>query len=71
MALYDNEGNWTLEAVDICREINSALKPILEKVLDKEMSHSDFCYMVNSEVELLILENRRHKRMKDRKMYEV
>ena len=64
MALYDEKDNWTCEALDICKEIHDALKPILEKALEEEMSHSDFCYMVNSEMELLILENRRHKRTK-------
>ena len=63
MSLYDEKGNWTQDALNICAEIHNALKPILEKTLSKEMSHSDFCYMVNSEMETLILADRRHKRV--------
>ena len=62
MALYDKEDNWTLEALDICREIQNTLKPIFKKALEKEMSHSDFCYMVLGEVESLILEDRIYKK---------
>lgn len=65
MALYDDKGNWSSEALNICDEINKVLNPILEKTLAEGMSHSDFCYMVHSEVELLILEDRRFKRAKD------
>lgn len=66
MSLYDEKGNWTSEALNICAEINNVLKPILEKALSKEMSHSDFCYMVSSEVETIILADRRHKRMNNK-----
>lgn len=59
MGLYDEKGDWTPEALEICNDINDALKPILSKALDKKLSHSDFCYMVNNEMALLILENRR------------
>ena len=62
MGLYDEKGNWTPEALNICAEIKEILVPILEKSLDKGMSHSDFCYMVNSEMEAIILANRRLKK---------
>lgn len=59
MGLYNEKGDWTPEALEICDEIRGVLKPILEKSLVKSHSHSDFCYMVNNEMALLILENRR------------
>ena len=65
MALYDEKDNWTSEALNICNEINRVLNPILKKTLAEGMSHSDFCYMVHSEVELLILESRRFKKKQD------
>ena len=63
MSVFDKKGNYTSDALNICSEIGNALKPILEKTLDNGMSHSDFCYMVNAEVELLILTDLRHKQM--------
>lgn len=62
MSLYDEKGNWTPEALNICAEIKEFLVPILEKSLNNGMSHSDFCYMVNSEIEAIILANRRLKK---------
>ena len=61
MSLYNAKGDWTPESLELCNEIRDALKPILKKALDKKLTHSDFCYIVNEETALLILENRRSK----------
>lgn len=63
MTIWDEKGNYTSDALNICSEVGSALKPILEKTLSKGMSHADFCYMVNTEADLLVLTDLRHKRM--------
>lgn len=63
MSVFDNKGNYTADALNIGSKIGKALEPILENALSNGMSHSDFCYMVNTEVELLILTDLRHKRM--------
>ena len=65
MVLYDEKGDWTADALEICSEISIVLEPILKKTLNKEMSHSDFLYMVCNEVELLILADRRNKKKKN------
>ena len=66
MALYNEQGKWTSDALNICSEIDKALEPILAKTISQGMSHSDFCYMVTSEVEVLILRDRRLKKKVDK-----
>ena len=62
MTLWNEKGNFTSDALSICSEIDSVLKPILEKTLSKGMGHAEFCYMVNTEADLLVLMDLRHKR---------
>ena len=61
MSLYDGKGNWTPEALEICDNLRVHLIPVLEKALANGMTHSDFCYLVMSETESLILFDRRNR----------
>lgn len=63
MAVFNENGSFSADALNIGAEIGNVLKPILEKTLSNGMSHSDFCYMVSNEVDLLILTDLRHKHM--------
>lgn len=60
--LYDAKGNWRSEALGVCDDICGVLRPLLEKALKEGMSHADFCYMVVTELDAMILHDRRHRK---------
>lgn len=60
--LYDAKGNWRSEALGVCDDIRAVLRPLLEQAIREDMSHADFCYMVITELDALILYDRRHRK---------
>lgn len=60
--LYDAKGNWRSEALGVCDDIRDVLRPLLEKALKEGMSHADFCYMVVTELDAMILHDRRRRK---------
>lgn len=60
--LYDAKGNWRSEALGVCDDIRDVLLPLLEKSLKEGMSHADFCYIVVTELDAMILHDRRHRK---------
>ena len=56
------KGNVSAPTVSVSIGGGSVDSPKDKKALEKEMSHSDFCYMALGEVESLILEDRIHKK---------
>ena len=56
MAVRDENGNWTTEALEFDREVSNALKPILKSWLDTTLTLEDMFYIISNEVNSFIID---------------
>lgn len=59
MSIRDNKLNWKVEALDISRDIENMLRPILDRVLENDMTFEDFHYLVSDASQMIILQHDR------------
>lgn len=65
MSIRDEKLNWKPEALSASRDIEIALRPILDRVLENGMTFEDFHYLASDASQMIILE---HDRLDKRKV---